>query len=120
MQAKELLRALDALGSELVDLERRIRKTRAHWTRVRRMLRARPAARRAPRSDGRQGELSVTEAPGHVVDTVAAIPRGRPIDARTLAGLLQVTPSVAGTRLQRAAKLGLVSRVGRGRYVRST
>jgi malate dehydrogenase (oxaloacetate-decarboxylating) len=61
------------------------------------------------------------DAPGHVIDAVAAIPRGLgPIDAERLARLLKVTPSAASMRLQRAARLGLVRRVGRGRYVPST
>jgi hypothetical protein len=117
METNALLRELDILSSELTDLEHRIRKARARWDRVRRTLRA---TRGRPSARG-QTKVSAMEAPGHVVDTVAAIPRGGgPIDARKLARLLNLTASVAGTRLQRAAKVGLLRRLGRGQYVRST
>jgi hypothetical protein len=121
METNELLRELDILGRELSDLARRIREARTRWDRVRRALRAAPIVLRGRRSVAQKSEVSAMEAPGHVIDTIAAIPRGGgPIDARTLARLLRVTPSVAGTRLQRAAKLGLVRRVGRGPYAAST
>jgi hypothetical protein len=121
MEANELLRELDILGSDLADFERRVRAARARWDRVRRALRATPTVRRRRQSVAGQSKVSAMEAPGHVIDTVAAIPRGGGrIDARTLARLLKVTPAVAGTRLQRAAKLGLVRRVGRGQYAAST
>lgn len=121
METNALLRELDILSSELTDLEHRIRKARARWDRVRRTLRATPTVLRGRQSARGLTKVSAMEAPGHVVDTVAAIPRrGGPIDARTLARLLNVTTSVAGTRLQRAAKLGLLRRRGRGQYVRST
>jgi len=65
----------------------------------------------------RQTSVSELEAPGHVIDAVAGVRRsGGAVDARTLARLLKVTPSVAATRLQRAARLGLLRRVGRGQY----
>jgi hypothetical protein len=120
MKTNELLRELDILGSVLADLERRVRAARARWGRIRRALRAAPTAQRRRQLVAGQSKVAAMEAPGHVIDTVAAIPRaGGPIAARTLARLLRVTPSVAGTRLRRAAKLGLVRRVGRGQYAAS-
>jgi hypothetical protein len=60
---------------------------------------------------------SALEAPGHVIDAVAGVGRlGGAVDARMLARLLQITPSIAATRLQRAARLGLLRRIGRGYY----
>jgi hypothetical protein len=65
----------------------------------------------------RQTNALALEAPGHVIDAVAGVGRiGGAVDARTLARQLRITPSAAATRLQRAARLGLLRRVGRGRY----
>jgi hypothetical protein len=117
MKTRELLRELDVLGAELADLERRVRAATGRCLRIRRLLRATPPPAYGRKLDARQREVSANEAPGHVIDTVKAIPPGGgPIDARTLARLLKVKPSVAANRLQRAAKLGLVRRVGRGQY----
>jgi hypothetical protein len=117
MKTSELLHQLDVLGGELADLERRVRAARAHCLRIRRVLRATPAPAPARESTAGPSKGSTFEAPGHVIDTVAAIPPGGgPVDARTLARLLKVKPSVAATRLQRAVKLGLARRVGRGQY----
>ena len=97
MQPNDLRRQLDALGSEPTDVERRIRAAAS------------------------RGRLWAMEAPGHVIDAVAAVSRrGGAVDARTLARLLNVTPAAAGARLQRAARLGLLRRVGRGQYAVGT
>lgn len=73
-----------------------------------------------PNDPLRQTAVSALEAPGHVIDAVAGVRRaGGAVDARTLARLLKITPSVAATRLQRAARLGLLRRVGRGQYAPS-
>jgi hypothetical protein len=117
MKTSDLLNELDVLGGELTDLEHRVRAARGRCLRIRRVLLATAAPARARQSTVRPSGRSASEVPGHVVDTVAAIPpNGGPVDARTLARLLNVKPSVAATRLQRAAKFGLVRRIGRGRY----
>ena len=69
--------------------------------------------RRVPR----QATASALEAPGHVIDAVAGVGRlGGAVNARMLARQLRITPSVAATRLQRAARLGLLRRIRRGYY----
>lgn len=121
MKPNDLRRELDALDSELTYLERRIRAARVRCARVRRALPATPALPRVRPPAAPSGRMSAMEAPGHVIDAVAAVSRrGGAVDARTLARLLRVTPPVAGARLQRAARLGLLRRVGRGQYTVGT
>jgi hypothetical protein len=117
----DLLREFDMLTSELADLAHRVQEVSLRWGRIRRALVAMPTVASGPEQAAAQRTVSMMDVPGHVVDALAAIPRGAgPIDAGRLARRLKVTPSVASARLQRAAKLGLVRRVGRGQYVLAT
>ena len=115
MSANErLLKDFEAVTAEVTSLEARLAEATARRDRIRRDLRAalRNGASR-PEEDG----VDDDDAPHSATATADAIrAHGQPVDAAKLGELLGVTPSIARTRLQRAAKLRLLRRVSRGQY----
>jgi hypothetical protein len=106
------LRDFETITAQIADLERQLAEAKTRQDQLRRALRA--ALRTGALGAEKDG---ASEPSAAVVEAVEAVRKlGEAADATKVAETLGVTPSVARTRLQRAAGIGVLRRVKRGRY----